>query len=79
MENLTIPLKYWKDQAGNKLYRLGDLPNGIDFKYNEHEYQTHLLPRTSHAGKRQCLNKSTGSIDFLYCSKKVIVSKPFEK
>lgn len=74
---LTKPLKSWKDDQGHNLYRLGDLPSGTAFKQQDSEvvYETINYPRSTRTGKRQCVNKETGKVEYLSCSKKVIVSE----
>lgn len=73
-------LKKWKDAQGRELYRLGDLDNDVRFKLTDDGpcYMTYTYPRSTHTGKRQCMNMSTCKVEYLFCSKKVIVSEYIE-
>jgi hypothetical protein len=78
---LTAPLKCWKDTEGRIVYRLGDLPVGVQFRITSQDpiLETIDIPRNSRAGKRQCRNTETGVYQYEYCSKKVhVISKDLE-
>lgn len=79
---LTAPLKSWKDENGDTVYRLGDLPVGIKFSKTKGGQANEVIsyPRSAHTGKRQCKDLSTGKIFYEFCTKKVyIISEEFEK
>jgi hypothetical protein len=79
---LTTPLKSWRDQEGNEMHRLGDLPIDILFTLEPggQKIKAITYPRSTHTGKRQCQNLETKKYQYINCTQKVyVVSEEDEK